>query len=60
VTRRASCSPSQATTQAKRSLPVTEAIRDPVNRIRMAFEPDGETLIFHAWLEPGGGLPDTG
>jgi hypothetical protein len=26
----------------------------------MAFGPDGETLIVHAWLEPGGGLPDTG
>jgi mannose-6-phosphate isomerase-like protein (cupin superfamily) len=36
---------------------VTEAIRDPVNRIRMAFEPEGENLIVHAWLEPGGGLP---
>ena len=36
---------------------MTEAIRDPVNRIRMAFEPQGENLIVHAWLEPGGGLP---
>lgn len=34
-----------------------EAIRDPVNRIRMAFEPQAENLIVHAWLEPGGGLP---
>jgi quercetin dioxygenase-like cupin family protein len=34
-----------------------EAIRDPVNRIRYAFEPQGEDLVVYGWLEPGGGLP---
>jgi mannose-6-phosphate isomerase-like protein (cupin superfamily) len=32
--------------------------RDPVNRVRYAFEPDGENLIVDAWIEPGGGLPE--
>jgi quercetin dioxygenase-like cupin family protein len=32
-------------------------IRDPVSRVRYAFEPEGENLIVYTWLEPGGGLP---
>jgi quercetin dioxygenase-like cupin family protein len=36
---------------------VSAAIRDPVSRVRMTFEPDGEDLIVDVWLEPGGGLP---
>jgi quercetin dioxygenase-like cupin family protein len=36
---------------------VSAEIRDPVSRVRMTFEPDGEDLIVNVWLEPGGGLP---
>jgi quercetin dioxygenase-like cupin family protein len=32
-------------------------IRDPVSRIRYAFEPRGESLVVYSWLEPGGALP---
>jgi quercetin dioxygenase-like cupin family protein len=31
--------------------------RDPVSRVRYAFEPQGENLVVFTWLEPGGGLP---
>ena len=34
-----------------------EAVRDPVSRVRYAFDGDGEDLIVHCWLEPDGGLP---
>lgn len=30
---------------------------DPVNRVRMAFEPCDESLLVDVWLEPGGSLP---
>jgi quercetin dioxygenase-like cupin family protein len=30
---------------------------DPVSRVRMGFEPEGENLIVDVWLEPGGRLP---
>jgi quercetin dioxygenase-like cupin family protein len=36
---------------------VSEPVRDPVSRVRYSFEPEGENLIVHVWLEPGGGLP---
>jgi quercetin dioxygenase-like cupin family protein len=36
---------------------VTEQTRDPVSRIRYAFEPQGDDLIVYSWLEPDGGLP---
>jgi len=36
---------------------MSEAVHDPVSRTRYAFTPDGEDLIVHVWLEPGGGLP---
>jgi quercetin dioxygenase-like cupin family protein len=36
---------------------MSEPIRDPVSRVRMSFEPEGENLIVSLWLEPGGGLP---
>ena len=32
-------------------------VHDPVSRVRYAFEPQGEDLVVHSWLEPGGGLP---
>lgn len=32
---------------------MTEPIRDPVSRVRMSFEPEGENLIVTLWLEPG-------
>jgi quercetin dioxygenase-like cupin family protein len=32
-------------------------VRDPVSRARFEFESEGENLIVHTWLEPGGGLP---
>jgi quercetin dioxygenase-like cupin family protein len=35
----------------------SEAVRDPVSRVRYAFADDGEDLIVHCWLEPGGALP---
>jgi quercetin dioxygenase-like cupin family protein len=37
--------------------PMDEPVRDPVSRVRMTFEPDGDNLIVDVWLEPGGGLP---
>jgi quercetin dioxygenase-like cupin family protein len=36
---------------------LTEHTRDPVSRVRYAFEHRGEDLIVYTWLEPGGGLP---
>jgi hypothetical protein len=36
---------------------MSEPINDPVSRVRMSFEPEGENLIVSLWLEPGGGLP---
>lgn len=36
---------------------MTDPIHDPVSRARYSFEPRGEDLIVHTWLEPGGGLP---
>jgi len=36
---------------------MTEQTRDPVSGARYEFEPQGENLIVHVWLEPGGGLP---
>jgi quercetin dioxygenase-like cupin family protein len=35
----------------------SEPIRDPASGARYAFEPAGENLIVHCWLEPGGSLP---
>jgi quercetin dioxygenase-like cupin family protein len=35
----------------------SEQTRDPVSRVRYAFEPQGEDLVVYSWLEPGGGLP---
>lgn len=37
---------------------MTETIHDPVNRVRYAFESQGEDLLVLTWLEPGGGLPE--
>ena len=36
---------------------MSEPVRDPVSRARYAFTPEGEDLIVHCWLEPGGALP---
>jgi quercetin dioxygenase-like cupin family protein len=36
---------------------MTEQVRDPVNRVRYAFEDRGESLVVTTWLEPGGSLP---
>src|SRR5688572_2351548 len=36
---------------------MSEPIRDPVSKARYAFEPDGENLVVHCWIEPGGELP---
>ncbi len=36
---------------------MSEPVRDPVSRVRMSFEPQGESLVVTLWLEPGGGLP---
>jgi quercetin dioxygenase-like cupin family protein len=37
---------------------IQATIHDPVSRVRMAFEPEGEhDLVVHCWLQPGGGLP---
>jgi quercetin dioxygenase-like cupin family protein len=34
-----------------------DLVHDPVSRVRMSFEPDGENLLVDCWMEPGGGLP---
>jgi quercetin dioxygenase-like cupin family protein len=36
---------------------MSELTRDPVHRVRYAFEPDGQNLFVDAWMEPGGVLP---
>jgi quercetin dioxygenase-like cupin family protein len=36
---------------------MSEPTRDPVHRVRYAFEPDGQNLFVDAWMEPGGVLP---
>jgi len=36
---------------------MAEHVRDPVSRVRMGFQPEGENLIVDVWLEPEGGLP---
>jgi mannose-6-phosphate isomerase-like protein (cupin superfamily) len=36
---------------------MSEPVRDPVSRARYAFTPEGQDLIVHCWLEPGGALP---
>lgn len=36
---------------------MAEPTRDPVHRARYAFEPEGEDIVVHTWLEPGGALP---
>lgn len=36
---------------------MSEQVRDPVSRVRMSFQPEGENLIVDVWLEPEGGLP---
>jgi quercetin dioxygenase-like cupin family protein len=36
---------------------ISDVIRDPVHRARYSFEPDGDNLWVHTWLEPGGVLP---
>jgi quercetin dioxygenase-like cupin family protein len=36
---------------------MSEPTRDPVSKARYEFEPDGENLVVHCWLEPGGDLP---
>jgi mannose-6-phosphate isomerase-like protein (cupin superfamily) len=36
---------------------MTDPVRDPVHKVRYAFEPQGDDLIVHCWLEPGGRLP---
>lgn len=35
----------------------TEQLRDPVSRVRLSFQREGENLIVDLWLEPGGNLP---
>lgn len=37
---------------------MNDTIRDPVHRVRYAFEPQKEDLIVDCWIEPGGGLPE--
>ena len=36
---------------------MSEPVRDPVHQVRYAFEPQGDDLVVHCWLEPGGVLP---
>lgn len=31
--------------------------RDPINRLRYACEPQGDDLVVHVWIEPGGRIP---
>jgi mannose-6-phosphate isomerase-like protein (cupin superfamily) len=36
---------------------MSDPVHDPVSGTRYAFTPDGDDLIVHCWLEPGGSLP---
>src|SRR3954451_2482421 len=36
----------------------TERTQDPIHRVSMAFERDGDRLWVFTWLEPGGHLPE--
>jgi quercetin dioxygenase-like cupin family protein len=36
----------------------TERTHDPIHRVSMAFERDGDTLWVETWLEDGGHLPE--
>jgi quercetin dioxygenase-like cupin family protein len=36
----------------------TDASYDPIHRVSMSFERDGDTLWVTTWLEPGGHLPE--
>ena len=37
---------------------VADKIHDPIHRVAMAFEREGERLVVTTWLEPGGHLPE--
>jgi mannose-6-phosphate isomerase-like protein (cupin superfamily) len=36
---------------------MTDPTRDPVHKARYAFAPQGDDLVVHCWVEPGGALP---
>jgi quercetin dioxygenase-like cupin family protein len=36
---------------------MTEAVTDPVHKVRYAFEPQGENMVVETWMQPGGKLP---
>jgi quercetin dioxygenase-like cupin family protein len=36
---------------------MSEPVHDPVSRVRYTFAPDGDDLVVHTRLEPGGALP---
>ena len=38
---------------------MTATTYDPVSRVRMSFEPEGENLIVDLWLGPPAGCPPT-
>ena len=35
-----------------------ERTHDPIHRVSMAFEREGDSLWVHTWLEDGGELPE--
>jgi quercetin dioxygenase-like cupin family protein len=37
---------------------VADKIHDPIHRVAMAFEREGDRLLVSTWLEPGGHLPE--
>jgi mannose-6-phosphate isomerase-like protein (cupin superfamily) len=37
---------------------VAEKVHDPIHRVAMAFERDGDRLLVFTWLDPGGHLPE--
>jgi quercetin dioxygenase-like cupin family protein len=37
---------------------VADKVHDPIHRVAMAFEREGERLVVSTWLEPGGHLPE--
>ncbi len=49
----------QAPSSTRKEGLMTDPVRDPVHKVRYAFEPQGDDLIVHCWLEPGGRLPRT-
>ena len=40
------------------NIPASERTHDPIHRVSMAFEREGDSLRVFTWLDPGGHLPE--